>query len=585
MAQPPSLPVSGLAPGLWVLHNRNRLLTQLGRGGMGVVWLAVDEELSDKRALKFIPDIVIGDREEMESLKGEALRSQQLTHKHIVRTYDFVRDSRHAAISMEFMDGPSLKEAKAAADNSYFQPAEIATWCSQLCEALDYAHREAGIVHHDLKPANLLLDRTGETLKVSDFGIAQAMAETLSRVSMQATQSSGTPAYMSPQQAMGAPSMATDDIYALGATLHDLLSGSPPFYRGNVLAQVMQRPAPTIAETRAERGLAGEDIPAHWQEAITACLDKQPENRPRDITEVRQRLGLTGDLPTPALPKRALLERDAEWEEANVATVELTRPDTGIDPHPADVPPRATDTFQSTAGDADEPVDRDRGWKPKSKPRLRFAAVFVLLALLAAAVVFGLRRYSPNEEIRRRLDKVSAAIVSHDYAGAASAASGVIEKFPDDPRAYRLRGLARLRNGEASAAAADLDMAIQLDGEFAEAYLNRAECCLKARRFREAVKDADTAIRIRPEDPMGYLHRGRANHFLGLYPPAIEDFNKAIELNPNIRLGQFYRKETLQAIRRSEAHPTAPRKKRPGWFQGLFGPKKDDKGNRPPRNP
>src|SRR5207249_7902747 len=136
---------------------RYTLIKVLGRGGMGTVWLARDEELERDVALKFLPDPVIHDRGLLNELKRETRRSLEQTHKNIVRIYDFVQSETSACISMEYVDGETLLNLRAEKEQKVFEPNEITAWMAQLCDALDYAHTQARIVHRDLKPANLMI--------------------------------------------------------------------------------------------------------------------------------------------------------------------------------------------------------------------------------------------------------------------------------------------------------------------------------------------------------------------------------------------------------------------------------------------
>ena len=282
--------IKGFAPGQKVF-NRYTLKKILGRGGMGVVWLARDEELEREVALKFLPEVVAMDREAVRDLKRETRRSLDLTHPHIVRIYDFIQDVRTAAISMEYVAGETLAARKLDHPAGHFEPPELARWVRQLCEALAYAHTKGEVVHRDLKPANLMIDARGD-LKIADFGIAASVSDSVSRVSAQAGGSSGTPLYMSPQQMLGEKPCVADDIYSLGATLYELLTGKPPFYSGNVLLQVQSKRPPPIAERRQELAIAGEPVPREWEATIAACLSKEAKNRPASTEEVAERLGL-----------------------------------------------------------------------------------------------------------------------------------------------------------------------------------------------------------------------------------------------------------------------------------------------------
>src|SRR3989442_6753987 len=148
------------------LFGRYTLIKILGRGGMGIVWLARDEELERDVALKFLPDLMIQDRALLDQLKRETKRCLELTHLHIVRIHDFVHDERSGCISMEYVDGETLSNLRAEKERKVFEPDEIAGWIAQLCDALDYAPNHAKVIHCDLKPANLMMNKHGE-LKIT----------------------------------------------------------------------------------------------------------------------------------------------------------------------------------------------------------------------------------------------------------------------------------------------------------------------------------------------------------------------------------------------------------------------------------
>ena len=273
------------------VFGRYTLVKILGRGGMGIVWLARDEELERDVALKFLPDVIVHDRSLLNELKRETKRSLELTHKNIVRIHDFVFDERSACISMEYIDGETLSNLRAEKEQKVFEPDEIANWTSQLCDALDYAHNHAKIIHRDLKPANLMVNQRGD-LKVSDFGIARSLGDSVSRLTMEQGRS-GTLVYMSPQQLDGERGTHLDDIYSLGATIYDLLTGKPPFYSGNLDKQIHERVAPSMTERRKEFNIEPAFVPPLWEQTIAACLAKDPAKRPQSAAEVAQRLQLS----------------------------------------------------------------------------------------------------------------------------------------------------------------------------------------------------------------------------------------------------------------------------------------------------
>ena len=270
------------------VFGRYTLLKVLGRGGMGIVWLARDDELEHEVALKFLPDLVVLDRALLNELKNETRRSLDLTHKNIVRIYDFVHDEGSGCISMEYIDGDTLSNLRVLKEKKVFEPHELRDWTTQLCDALDYAHNHARIIHRDLKPANLMVNQKGD-LKVADFGIARSLGDSISKLNMESG-TSGTLVYMSPQQLEGERGSHLDDIYSLGATLYDLLTGKPPFYSGNIDRQIRERAAPSMAQRRKEFEIEPASLPAVWEEVVAACLQKDPARRPQSAVEVANRL-------------------------------------------------------------------------------------------------------------------------------------------------------------------------------------------------------------------------------------------------------------------------------------------------------
>ena len=127
------------------LFGRYTLIRILGKGGMGIVWLAHDEELERDVALKFLPDLIVHDAAALSDLKRETRRCLELTHKNIVRIYDFVHDERSGCVSMEYIDGDTLSKLRCDKERKVFEAAQLTDWMSQLCDALDYAHNYAHI--------------------------------------------------------------------------------------------------------------------------------------------------------------------------------------------------------------------------------------------------------------------------------------------------------------------------------------------------------------------------------------------------------------------------------------------------------
>lgn len=385
--------IKGFTPGQKVF-DRYTLTKILGRGGMGVVWLARDEKLDRDVALKFLPELVALDERAVDDLKRETRRALDLTHPHIVRIYDFVDDASSAAIAMEWVDGPSLSILAMEHEDRIYPIEIILPWVEQLCEALSYAHARAKVVHRDLKPANLMIDAE-DMLKIADFGISATLTDSTTRVSKQAG-SSGSPPYMSPQQMLGKPTAVTDDVYALGATLYELLTGKPPFYTGRIDLQVMQETPPSIAERRTELNVRNTNIvPSEWEETIAACLAKEPGDRPQSAGEVWERLNGKS------------IAHEISLKNTKKETVEKTSSST---PNNRTAEDKKVGSDRWADRDASAPIARESQSKAP-----KMIGLFVLLAVLGTAGWwFGVEQ--PKREAAAELVRIEEARVEAETA-------------------------------------------------------------------------------------------------------------------------------------------------------------------------
>jgi serine/threonine protein kinase len=359
------LPV--LAPGL-VLAGRFRLENISGTGGMSVVWRATDIVLEHETALKFLPTVLASDPDALADLRREARRARDLAHPNVCRVYDYGEDpaQKLAWISMEFLRGGSMLRKLHDDPRGFLEPPEIIGWLRELCDALHYAHEIAHVVHRDLKPANLLLDSRGH-LRITDFGIARSISESFTRLTGEftsaATSRTGTIYYMSPQQARGERARPTDDLYSLGATIFELLTGEPPFATGDVNWQREHAPPSQIAERRQHlHGVAG-NVTEEWERLVHRLLAKHHLHRPQSAREVSAELAQLAALsrPTPISP---ILERVESQPAVRMPT---TKPSPAA---PAPTKPKATATRESSK--------RFNPW------------IWALLALVLVAVVLAL---------------------------------------------------------------------------------------------------------------------------------------------------------------------------------------------------
>jgi tetratricopeptide (TPR) repeat protein len=260
-------------------RRRYELIEEIGRGAMGIVYRARDNELDEIVALKILPDNLSQNPDALNRFRAEARSARRLSHPNIVRIHDIGEEMGRKYISMEFIKGIDLK--KHFRQKGKLPPPELAMIMMPTCAAIDYAH-SMNIVHRDIKPANIIL--TEQLVpKVSDFGIAKALestSETLAGAII------GTPLYMSPEQVQGQPVDTRADIYSLGIMMYELASGKPPFTEGDLAYQHCRVPPKPLA-----------DVPPALNDIIMKCLEKDRENRWRTAGEIRTALEKSGVLP------------------------------------------------------------------------------------------------------------------------------------------------------------------------------------------------------------------------------------------------------------------------------------------------
>jgi eukaryotic-like serine/threonine-protein kinase len=281
---------------------RFRILRELGRGAMGVVYEAQDPALDRTVALKTIT--LTGDAAERAVYEGrftqEAKAAGRLSHPAIITIFDVGREGDLAWIAMERLHGVDLRQQMAQAR----PPARAAlTIAAQVAEGLAYAH-QGGVVHRDIKPANIMLLKGGRA-KIMDFGIAR-MQE--SDVKTQTGVLLGTPKYMSPEQLAGRPLDHRSDIFSLGAALYEMLTGHAPFGGADV-SQLMHNiaHAPHVPLSRAAPGL-----PAVLDLVVSRALEKDPAQRYQDAQELADDLqSALSELPARATMPGAMAATDA----------------------------------------------------------------------------------------------------------------------------------------------------------------------------------------------------------------------------------------------------------------------------------
>ena len=246
------------------------LLKEIGRGGMGVVYLAKQHELDRQVAIKMIRSGILAGEGEVRRFYTEAQAAASLRHRGIVGVHQFGRRAGHHFFSMEYIPGTDLQKK---INSGLLDPKEAARYVRDVALAIHHAHQK-GVLHRDLKPANVLIDEHDQ-VHVTDFGLAKHMDSDSSVTGSGAA--IGTPHYMAPEQAGGHSDRvcAESDVYALGAILFACLTGRPPILADTImqtLLQVVHQPAPPVSSLRAE-------VSADLETIVAKCLEKNPTKR------------------------------------------------------------------------------------------------------------------------------------------------------------------------------------------------------------------------------------------------------------------------------------------------------------------
>ncbi len=283
---------------------RFQVRQKLGAGAFGVVYRAYDPQLDREVALKVAKPHAMLTKDSIKSFLREARASANLRHPNIVPVFDSGLDGEQNYIASAFIPGQTLAHAIHAAKGQGLEPRRAAQLIRQLAEALGYAHRK-GVVHRDVKPANVLLDEQGDPL-LADFGLARR-DEGQALLSQEGTQLMGTPAYMAPEQAEGKAEAASDQ-YSLGCTLYELLTGRLPF-AGGVVEQIDQHRTKEPPSPRSVK-------PALPRDLETICLKslaKRPADRYADCQAMADDLRRWLDGEPITARRLSLAERLVRW--------------------------------------------------------------------------------------------------------------------------------------------------------------------------------------------------------------------------------------------------------------------------------
>ena len=310
-----------------IIAKRYRCVEKIGTGGMGVVYLAEDTVLKRDVALKMLRP-AFKDEKNKSRFFREAKILSQLNHPHIVTIHDFGMWKRNLYLVLEFLDGRNLLQI--LKQRGPLPASWLINALPQMMDALEAAHHE-GIIHRDLKPSNIFCIKQfghGNYIKILDFGTAVSLGQDFLDKITPTGEVIGSPRYMSPEQIMGKDISPCSDIYALGITMYEILSGEPPFGGDNMmsifLSHLYQPPKPLYSRV--------DDIEPQVRnllEIIYTCLNKNPEDRYASIHELRRALN---EAPKRKfrLPETLVGERQMRFKQYYMGPIEDTHIETRV---------------------------------------------------------------------------------------------------------------------------------------------------------------------------------------------------------------------------------------------------------------
>ena len=384
-----------------MIAGRYTLDREIGRGGMGAVWLGHDEVLGREVALKRIGMMPGGTSPDLERAEREARLAARLNHPHVVAVFDLVLEDEQQWLVMEYVDGVTL--AQLVKRDGALTPDEVSPLVAQAADALAAAHA-AGIVHRDVKPSNILVTPRGQ-VKLSDFGIARAEADaSLTQTGLV----TGSPAYLAPEVASGQSATDASDVWSLGATIYHALAGHPPYEVGDNLMGALYR-------------IVHEDPPrlpnAGWlAPLLEATMTLDPADR-WSMAQVRAfvEAGPTGTVlhPTPASVPTAVAGDPTATQVLSTATTPTSQPTS---------PPTSPPAF---------PPVRQAGRRPGPATLMIASAVLVLVGVVAWAVLSNGGGNDPSNDLAPPTTTSSSSSTGGSAPAAAPTVDGM-QNFIED---------------------------------------------------------------------------------------------------------------------------------------------------------
>ncbi|MBI3098713.1 MAG: protein kinase [Planctomycetes bacterium] len=528
---------------------------ELGRGAMGVVYEATQDSLNRRVALKVLNGSYTSSPEMVDRFHREAKAAARLEHPNIVGIHGTGQDRNVHFYAMTFVDGVSLR--RHARENN-LTPGECARLIAEVADGLDYAHQK-GIVHRDIKPDNIMVTPAGRAL-ITDFGLAKDSLDATLTASGTVL---GTPMYMSPEQATASKDEIgpRSDIYSLGATLYELVTGEAP-YQGETSHAIMKK---VVEEDPILPTHLDPDLPVEIETVIVRAMEKDPRRRYATAASLAQDLRNFRDgRPLTARPKgvwlrlRDRIERNPTGYRMGAVAVVLV----SLASAWGGMMYRRHRASEELREKYERRIGEGRSLLQEGKSDDALAAVQTALGVLPTAEGFQLESqlYLKKGNLRAAMASLDQAEVlapenaallvlraaihleQQDYPGALGLCDRAVKANPNLIAAYLRRAEARKGMGQVEEAASDLDTACRRDGCSREALEARRDFRFQRGQYALALEDADRLIALtkqdnRPTSGAAWVIRSRLRYstYLETRSPdlldgAVEDGLRAIEI-------------------------------------------------------
>ncbi len=509
---------SELSPGR-LIEGQYEIIEKIGEGGMGVVYKARQPSLGRFVAVKVLHSHLKSESATIRRFQKEARAVGALKHQNVSGVLHFGVLDGSPYLVMDYIDGQRLSDLIKTEQRLHWS--QFKQIISQLCAGLSHAHN-AGLVHRDLKPGNIMLEHERGTVcaKIVDFGIVKILREEEGAEPLTQTgEIFGTPLYMSPEQCQGHAMDHRSDIYALGCVMFEMLTGAPPFRGNSPISTVVKHLHDSVPS------LARDDIPPHVQRVLQKALAKDPEMRFQSVDE------LAAALDNPGF---ALGGGEAHWAKLKLRESAFALPIAAIALVGIGVIVLAFQSLpvKQTTSDTAPPVAVHSVKVPTTQSLLKDAGDRMLQGEYPAALAACEAAIRLNPHCHEAMTKAGFALIQmKNPKKAIDYFDRALKVNPNLANALVGRAEARFRLKNAEGAAADLTSALQLDST-ANIYALRGLARQRLGLHQEAIEDFTQVLIDNPNDPDALNNRAISEAARGDYAFGIGDLKTAIKLHP-----------------------------------------------------